>query len=396
MTSRERVRKAINHEEPERVPIDNGGAVSGMHEAAYKKLLTFLGLQDRITIYDPVQRLALVKGEVLDRLGVDTRYIFSNSPSFWTFEQKTDGSWTDEFGTGYRRSELYSDYLFPVLRDATMEDIKRYRFPDPTDPARFEGLREKAKELYEKTDFALVGGNIPTVFYLGWVLRGMEQFMMDIVIKKDFACYLMDRIVEWYIALLDGILSEIGEYIEYQWVGDDWGIQHGPLISLEMFRDIVAPRFKKIIDFIKSKTNAKVVYHTCGSTRFIIDDLIEIGVDIVQPLQANADGNEDPALLKRDFGNRIVFHGNTNNQGSFHLNKEMVKADALYRIRHLAPGGGYIFSSGHNIQANMPPENILTLFDTAKEFGEYPIDTERIDDELRRIKKAHPSVTIPV
>jgi len=396
MTSRNRVRKTINHEEPDRVPIDNGGAVSGMHEAAYKKLLTFLGLKDRITIYDPVQRLALVKDEVLDRLGVDTRYIFSNPPSFWTFEEKPDGSWADEFGTGYRRSELYSDYLYPVLKDATLEDLKRYKFPDPGDAARFEGLRERAKELYDKTDFALVGGNIPTVFYLGWVLRGMEQFMMDIVINRDFACYLMDRIVEWYLTLLDGILSEIGEYIEYQWVGDDWGMQHGPLISLEMFREIVAPRFKKIIDFIKSKTNAKVVYHTCGSTRFIIDDLIEIGVDIVQPLQANADGNEDPAQLKHDFGDRIVFHGNTNNQGSFHLNKDLVKADALYRIRHLAPGGGYIFSSGHNIQANMPPENILTLFDTAKEFGEYPIDTERIGDELRRIKRDHPSVTIPV
>ena len=111
---------------------------------------------------------------------------------------------------------------------------------------------------------------------------------------------------------------------------------------------------------------------------------MEIGVDIVQPLQANAAGNEDAARLKRDFGKRIVFHGNTNNQGVFHKSKEGVIADALYRIRYLAPGGGYIFSSGHNIQANMPPENILALFNTAKEFGKYPIDTDRIDDELKR------------
>jgi len=121
--------------------------------------------------------------------------------------------------------------------------------------------------------------------------------MMDILINKEFANYLMDKIVDWDIALLDGILTEIGDYIEYQWIGDDWGVQHGPLISLEMFRDIVAPRFKRIIDFIKSKTRAKVIYHTCDYTYFIMEDMIEIGVDIVQPLQANADRNEDPQRL---------------------------------------------------------------------------------------------------
>lgn len=387
MKPRERIRMAINYQEPDRVPIDNGGAVSGMHEVAYRNLLDHLGMKDTITIYDGVQRLALVKDEVLDLLGVDTRYIYANPPSFWKFEENEDGSWVDEFGTGYRRSELYCDYLYPVLKNATMDDLKRYRFPDPKDSTRFEGLRERAEKLYTTTDYALIGANIPTVFYLSWVLRGMDQFMMDIIINKEFAGYLMDRIVEWYIDNMDGILTEIGEFIEYQWVGDDWGVQHGPLISMKMFRDMVAPRFKKIIDFIKTKTSAKIIYHTCGSTYFLIQDLIDIGVDIVQPLQANADGNQDPAKLKKDFGAQIVFHGNTDNQGVFHKTKEEVIADALYRIRYLAPGGGYIFSSGHNIQANMLPENILALFETARKYGTYPIDTDRIDKEMEKLRK---------
>ncbi len=386
MKHRERIKKAVNHEEPDRLPVDNGGVVSGMHEVAYRNLLDHLEMEDNITIYDPVQRLAVVKDEVLDLLGVDTRYIFANTPSFWKFEENQDGSWIDEFGTGYRRSEFYCDYMYPVLRNATLKDLKEYKFPDPVDPARFEGLREKANSLYEHSDYALIGGNIPSLFYLGWVFRGMEKFMTDIVINKDFADYMMDKIVEWNISFLDGYLSEIGDFIEYQWIGDDWGIQNGPLISPEMFKDVVKPRFKKMIDFIKSKTKAKVIYHTCGATYWVIEDLIEIGVDIVQPLQANAAGNKDAELLKRDFGKRIVFHGNTNNQGVFHKSKEGVIADALYRIRYLAPGGGYIFSSGHNIQANMPPENILALFNTAKEFGKYPIDTDRIDDELKSLK----------
>ena len=386
MTHRERIRNAINFREPDRVPIDNGGGVSGMHEVAYRNLLQHLGMEDEIRIYDAVQRLAVVKDDVLDMLGVDTRYLFANPPSFWSFEEKPDGSWVDEFGTGYERSEYYCDYSQPVLADAGLEDLKRYTFPDPRDAARFEGLNERARELYDKTDYALIGGNIQALFYIGWVLRGMEQFMMDIVINREFADYMMDKIVEWHLEFLDCFLTEIGEYIEYHWIGDDWGVQNGPLISLDMFRDMVVPRFKQIIDFIKSKTKAKVIYHTCGATRWVMEDLIDMGVDIVQPLQANAAGNQDPSKLKKDFGGRIAFHGNTDNQGRFHLGRDAVVADALYRIRHLAPGGGYIFSSGHNIQANMPPENILALFETAREFGTYPIDVERIDEELDSVK----------
>lgn len=387
MTSRERIRETLRFKEPDRVPIDNGGVVSGIHEVAYRNLISYLGIEDEIIIYDPVQRLARVKDEILDVLGVDTRYIFANPPSFWKYEEREDGSWVDEFGTGYRRSPYYCDFLYPVLGNATMRDIINYRFPDPRDSARFEGLKERASELYSKTDFAIIGGNIPSLFYLGWVLRGMEQFMADLVLNRELAEYLMDKIVDWNINFLDCYLEQIGEYIDYQWVGDDWGTQCGPIISLEMFREIVTPRFKKIIDFIKSKTRASVIYHTCGATSFILPELIEIGVDIIHPLQANARGNENPEELKKAFGKKVVFHGNTNNQGVFHKSKEEVIKDALIRIRYLAPGGGYIFSSGHNIQANMPPENILALFTTAKEYGKYPIDEERIDEKLEELAK---------
>jgi len=387
MTGRERIRKALIHKEPDRIPIDNGGVVSGMHEVAYKNLLSYLGVEDDIKIYDPVQRLSYVKDEVLDILGVDTRYIFANPPSFWKYEEKDDGSWVDEFGTGYRRTQYYCDYMYPILGNATMRDIVNYRFPDPRDSARFKGLREKTSYLFNKTGFAIIGGNTPSLFYTAWVLRGMERFMTDLVLNREIAEYLMDKIVEWNINFLDCYLDEIGDYIEYQWIGDDWGTQCGPLISLNMFREMVAPRFKKMIDFIKSKTKAKVIYHTCGSTYFILSDLIEIGVDIVHPLQANAKGNEDPQKIKKDFGKKLAFHGNTNNQGVFHRSKEEVVMDALLRIKYLAPGGGYIFSSGHNIQANMPPENIVSLFNSAKEYGKYPINEQKIDNELKNLDR---------
>ncbi len=392
MTSRERVKKALNHEEPDRVPIDCNSVVSQIHEVAYKNLLDYLGLTDKIRIVCPTQRIAGLSEEVYDLLGVDTRYIYANPPSFWKYEEKPDGSWVDEFGTGLKRCGLYCDISEPVLANATLEDVKRYKFPDPRDPARFEGLQEKAKELYEKTDYALVGGLQLAIYYFAWVLRGIRQFTEDIILNVPLADYIMDKLVDWNIEMLDGYLSEVGDYIEYQWFADDWGVQDGPFISPKMFRETMVPRFKKIISFVKSRTKAKFCMHTCGATFWMMEDLIEMGVDIVHPLQANAKGNEDAERLKREYGDRLVFHGNTNNQGVFHRSKEEVMADALYRIRYLAPGGGYIFSGGHNIQANMQPESIMALFNTAKEYGKYPIDIARIDEKLSELSEINPVI----
>ncbi len=392
MTRRERFRKALTRQEPDRVPIDNNGGVSGMHEIAYNNLLGYLQDHDKLNIYDPTQRLALVKREIRDYLGVDTWYVGPRAPSFWSYTEGENGSWTDEFGSRYERCGNYTEFTRPVLADATLQEIKAYKFPDPRDPARYEGLEEEVRKLYETTDYALVSGFLPNLYYTAWVLRGMQRFTEDVMINTELADYLLDAITDHYLAMADELLSRIGKYIEMQWVGDDWGLQDTPFLPPKMFNESIVPRFKKIIDFLKSKTDAKIIYHSCGITYDLLDGFIEMGVDIIQPVQANAKGNEDSARLKRDYGNTIMFHGNTNNQGVFHRSKEEVMADALYRIRHLAPGGGYIFSSGHNIQGNMPPENILTLFNTAKEYGTYPIDTERIDTKLEELVRLRPEI----
>ena len=194
MTKRERVRKALRFQEPDRIPIDNNGAVSGMHEIAYKNLLTYLGEEDMISIYDPTQRLALVKQEVRDRLGVDTLYIGPNPPSFWEYRENSDGSWTDEFGSYYERCGYYTEFVKPVLALADFREIKNYTFPDPRDPARFEGLEDRTKNLYETTDYALVGGLLPNLYYTAWVLRGMQRFTEDTMLNPEISDYLLDKI----------------------------------------------------------------------------------------------------------------------------------------------------------------------------------------------------------
>lgn len=376
LTPRERVRRALAHQEADRVPIDNGGIVSGMHEVAYKNLLEYLGLDLEVEIYDPVQRLAVVDDRVLDRLHVDTRYIFANAPQGWEYREDENRCWYNEWGVLFRRVEYYADSVGHPLAGKSLNEIKQFKFPDPQDRARFKGLKEKARQLYEETDYALVGGTIAALYTPAWDLRGYQQFMLDTVAEPKLVEYLLDRLLEWWMAFYEGYLEAIGEYIEYLWVGDDWGQQSGPLISPDNFRQVVKPRFAKLHEFIKSKTKAKIAYHSCGSVYWALQDFAEMGVDIIHPLQPSAKDMDDSEKIKREFGARLVFHGGTDNQGLFHLDRELVVADAKRRIKALAPGGGYIFSSGHNLQANCSPKNILALFDTAYEFGHYPINFE--------------------
>ena len=174
MTPRERVRTALGHSEPDRVPVDNNGLVSSIHEAAYGNLLRHLGRTEDVVILDPVQRIVLSSEEVMRTLGVDTRYLYPNAPSTWHYRENPDGTWKDEFGTVFRRVGLYADAVGPVLRDKSLAEVKAYKPPDPVHPSRFTGVREKARGLYESTDWSLAAGPIFCLDYMRWVLRGLE------------------------------------------------------------------------------------------------------------------------------------------------------------------------------------------------------------------------------
>ena len=390
MNSRERIKTSLRFEEPDRIPVDNNGNVSGMHEVAYRNLLKFLKIEDEILIYDYVQQLAEVNEEIKDLLGVDTRYLYPNAPENYSFVLNDDGTFKDEFGTIYKKIGFYADVYFPPLAGKSLDEIKSFKLPDPSDPSRFYGLKEKAKFLFENTGYSLWAGVVTNIFYFAWCLRGLDNFMTDIYGEPKIAIYLMDKIVEWNNRFCDSFYNEIGPYIDVFWIGDDWGTQNGPLISPVYFRKEVVTRFKEMISLIKSRTDAKCCYHSCGSVEWCMEDMIEMGVDIIHPVQANAKGN-DTGRLKNQFGKRISFHGGTNNQGVFHKDIHTMTIDTLTRIKDLAPGGGYIFSSGHNIQANMPPENIIRFFELARLYGNYPIDMEkinaRIEEENELLKK---------
>jgi len=390
MTSRQRVKLALEHREPDRVPIDNNGIVSSIHEVAYGNLLRKLARSEDTVILDPVQRIALSSEQVLTSLGVDTRYLYPNAPDGWEYRENPDGTWVDEWGTTYRRLGFYADTVIPPLRGKSFAEVKAFRFPDPTDPSRFRGLRQKARVLHDTTDFALVSGSMICFDYVRWILRGLEDSVADLYEEPRLAAYLLDAIVDWMVAFGGKLLDEIGDLIEFFWVGDDWGAQTSPFYSPEMFRQVFKPRVARLISSLKTHTRAKCAYHCCGSVTWAMNDLIEAGVDILHPLQPNAAGNGDSKAIKADYGSRLSFHGGTNNQGLFHGDLTAMKIDTLQRLSALAPGGGYIFSSGHNIQANMPAENVIALFAVGREYGGYPIDQDRILDAIAREHHANP------
>lgn len=371
MTPRERFRKAICHEQPDRVPIDVGQDLhNGLHEVAYVNLLKHLGETDDIRLYDRMQHLAVVKESVLKRLHADTRYVFANAPAGFQLKTEADGSWGDEWGIRRKPCGLYDEACYHPLADSDLAAVKAFRFPDPLDKSRFAGVREKARRLYETTNYAIIAGSPATLFYLSAELMGFQEYMEKLLTDRIVVETLVDRVLGFWIAFFGPYLDTVGDFVEMIWMGDDWGTQLGPIIPPQLFREIYAPRYRQFCEFVKHRADVKIALHSCGSVCWALDDLADAGIDVVHPLQGDAAGMEDPDAIKRRFGQRLAFYSNLCNQTILpHGTPEQVRQDVLRKIRALAPGGGYVASGGHNIQADVKPENILALFDTAYESG---------------------------
>ena len=293
MTSRERVRRALNHEEPDRVPIDFGQDFhNGINEVAYDNLLAYLQIEPSAPtrVYDSMQRLAVVDERVLDRFHVDTRYIMANPNENWAQAVEADGSFEDEWGVYRKRCGYYCENVRSPLAGKSLAEISRAPFPDPAEKSRFRGLQEKAQFMYETTPYALMAGQAASLYYFSAELRGFEEYMADLVQDPQLVSCLLDRVLEWMMEFTSHYLDEIGDYIEGWWMGDDWGMQTGPIMSPRTFRTVFKPRYKRLIDLVKSKTKAKVCLHTCGATYWILQDLVDVGVDVVHPLQPTATG----------------------------------------------------------------------------------------------------------
>ncbi len=380
MSSRQRMLKALNHELPDRVPIDLGGNQTGIHKFAYQALLEHLGIRDEIVIMDAVQQLAQPCEAVLERFHVDTRYIAAKAAAGFDgrIEQnRRDGRlWhdlRDEFGVMWSMPDdrpYYMDISHHPLAGARLADIAGYPFPKGDDPSRFDGLRQRALLLRRETPYAVVSGISGVVYEICWYLRGLEQWLIDLVTEPEFCAALLDQVLRFWLDWFRLFLDEVGDLVDVIMIGDDLAGQTGPLFRPELYRTLVKPRQKRLVQYIRGRTQAKIWYHTCGSCAWCIPDLLDNGIDILNPVQVSAK-DMDPAVLKGRFGDRMVFWGGA--LDAQHVlpsaSPETVRRHVAHHLEIWKPHGGYVFNNVHNIQAGVPPENIVALYDAAREFG---------------------------
>ncbi len=386
MNSYERVRTALDHREADRVPFDLGGTVlTGMHRVAYANLRRYLGLPVlAVDIIDGIQQLARIDQDVLDRLEVDVRAVDPEPAANAPLRRPVAAhggisTFTDEWGISWRTPEgggLYFDMCrHPLAEARTVQDLERFPWPDPEDPARFATLKARADRFVNDEQKAYVlGRNAAGVFEVALWVRGYEGFFTDLVARPRFAEALLDIITELKMKYWARALDEVGTNVLVVSEADDIAGQDRPLLSPAMYRAFIMPRHQRLFDFIRSRAQAPVhiFYHSCGAVSDLIPLLIEEGVDVLNPVQVSAHGM-DTAVLKRRFGDAISFWGGgvDTQQVLPRGTREQVRDEVRRRVDDLAPGGGFVFNTVHNVQADVPPENYMAMWDALREYGLY-------------------------
>ncbi|MDH7499946.1 MAG: uroporphyrinogen decarboxylase family protein [candidate division NC10 bacterium] len=378
LTPRERVRRAISRQEPDRVPLDLGTTTSTtMVEGAHERLKQYMGISGQTRLISVMFQLVWVEEAILRELKIDLRPVMGKGPSRPRGGFGPQGTFVDEWGVTFRRPPggLYYDIVSSPLREATWKDLESYPFPDPLDPGRVAGVEEEARMLHENTDYAVVGsaGGPTNIFELSWYLRGLDQFLIDLVSDKPFAHALLRKITDLQKARYGEFLRKTGKYLDIIRAGDDLGTQGQPLLSPALYREMIKPYHREFFSFLKEHTDAALMFHSCGNVYPLIPDLIEAGVDILNPIQVSAKDME-PARLKREFGDRLAFSGAIDTQHVMpHGTPEEVEEEVRQRIKELGPGGGYLIASVHNIQPDVPPENVVAMFRAGLRYGRYPL-----------------------
>lgn len=371
MDSQSRFKLAVSHQEPDRIPLDLGGMVSGITQLAHRQLSSYLGVSSPEVLIDRSQRLVKPSPEILTQFGIDTRYACLEIPyQVWASDEK--GSiWKDEWGVKRKFTGLYYDMIeHPLANLETMEDLKRVKIPPPPSDEQCLKLKKELNSIRSQGKVAIINV-IGSCFEFAWYLRGLEKFLMDLMLYPSLACGIMDLMLEYQFAQFDRLLSYMGTLIDIVLCGDDLATQKAPLLSPDLYRRYVKPRQKKLYDFIKKRTKAKIFYHSCGAITPFLPDLIEIGVDIINPIQVSAEGM-DLYQLKRNWGKYLTFWGGIDTQRVLPKGTTVeVREEVRKRIDQLAQDGGYVLCAVHNLQADVPPQNIVAMYEEALTYGNY-------------------------
>jgi uroporphyrinogen decarboxylase len=403
MNSRSRVLAALNHQEPDRVPIDfSGHRSSGIAALAYARLRRYLGLKEKpIRVYDPIQQLAIVDDDVLERFGVDTLQLgqgFALEDAHWAgwvlpdgtpcqmprwaVPERSPGEWVLRSKSGRVIARMpdgalyFEQAYFPFTDEAgpktipeAMQESMWTAIDSPPGPLvegpdGLQRLAEGARSLRQKTTRAVLGLFGGNLLEIGQFLYRNDNFFLLLAGEPRKAHDFLDRLVEIHLANLQRFLGAVGKYIDIITFGDDLGMQTGPQISPAMYREFFKPRHKLMWNRAKQLADVKVMLHSCGGIRELLPDLIAAGLDAVNPVQISC-SRMDAAELKAEFGKDMVFWGGGCETQKImpHATPDVIRNHVKRQVSTLSPGGGFVFQQVHNILAGVPPENIVAMFE---------------------------------
>jgi uroporphyrinogen decarboxylase len=368
MTHRERVIAALSHEQPDKVPIDLGSTRdSSIVVEGYERLRDHFGIQGEAPLTSQMMRVVDVDEGVLRPLDIDTRGIYPGGPADILIG---DARYRDEWGVERVRpadSYYYDQLSFPLAGQISIRNIARYPWPKPDHPARIEGLKDRLQAIRAGGYAAVL--NLPSAcVHTSQYLRGFEDWFVDIAADRKLITALFDAVLETSLAMCRAILAEVGNDVDVLMGSDDLGVQGGLMVSPTAYRQLIKPRHRRYFQLMRDMSPAKIFFHTCGSVADIIEDLIEIGVDILHPVQVSAKGM-DPEGLKKEYGSRLSFWGAIDTQRVLPLGSpDDVRAEVERRIEELGDGGGYVLGAVHNIQPDVPVANILAMYEHARTY----------------------------
>lgn len=385
MNSRDRILKTLHHQEPDRIPYDLASTqVTGITLGAYKNLISFLGIEEKDPEWlDVIQQTVIPSDTIFEKLQVDTRGLFPLTSHNWSVYDKLkdageNWSYKDEWGMTHNFPKKKGNWFTIVenpldTADLTPEIIDNHQWPDASDTRRIEGLREKALQYREQGKLVVIKGLCAGLFEMAQRIRGMEHAMLDPFLYPVENDLLFGKITDLKIEFWLMALAELHDVVDVISEADDYGTQESQLIAPDQFRTYFKPHIKRLISEIKQAApKAHISFHSCGNVRPIIPDFIEMGVDILNPIHITAKGM-DPIQLKKDFGQDITFWGGgieTQNVLPFSTT-EKIKDHVKKNIDALAPGGGFVFNTVHNIQNEVPPQNIMAMWEALQEYGAY-------------------------
>ena len=379
MHPRERVQKALAFQEPDRIPTAIGGGPYGIVDEVYFKLLKFLALGESVAPFRQGHNISYMDDRLLEKLGTDLRYVYPTlSPTSPTQPTIDPNTFLDAFGQKWKCAVPYYYTEKGILSEAhTIDQIDEIvNWPDPRDPRWFAGVRKRAQEMRESTDYWITARMITShgPYQLACDMRGTENFMIDLVKNPDFAVALLNRIGDTLCGFLDQYLSACGTFIDMiEFPGDDYAGNDNLVISPIMFRNFVQPIIMHMVERVKTfRSDIKIMLHSDGAITKLIPDLIESGIDVIHPLEPLP--ATDQAAVKILCQNKVAILGGIDISRAMPGTEQDVINEVKRCIKQLAPGGGFILAPSNHLQSDVSPENIVLLFKSARLLGSYPIN----------------------